>query len=376
MSKELLTIYHFIKGKSGKEEETKIFSDTPEANCDLRSYSPDDLVSIIKQSFLDLSNEAFEYEKQLIKLEADVRKHLKSQFQMKLYIDNIEGNTLTKDLELKKANNMISGLIENSKILEKENEELRKSIKEYENEIYYLKDSLSSIKTSPIKIKNNSNINGPPMLRNQSKIEKSPQKENVIGLNNLASTSGNFYQSIKSNIKKVQNNIKDKKYQNFTQSQHINNPTAISSTIEPLNENNENHELKRKNTGYFENIQAANNKLLKNSVLSDAFKSNSCGPVKDDFNIVKNKNEDNYLPYSKNFLNRSNSKFKINSNNLSTVVKSNSKTNSLDYNKNETFGKVKNEIMSVLSSSAMDLLMINKKKSTKKSNLIPLNNNK
>ena len=94
MSKELLSLYITIQDALNATCQAK--EATPEANSKLRTYSSEELFNLIKDLSLSIIKDSTEYEKELIKLESDIRKHLKSQFQMKLYIDSIEYNLQTK----------------------------------------------------------------------------------------------------------------------------------------------------------------------------------------------------------------------------------------------------------------------------------------
>lgn len=99
---------------------------------------------MIKTRFLEIILDSKKYQKQLIKLEADIRKHIKAQFQMKLYIDHADASIATKDFELNKLKDEIQKLESHNKNLMSQLNDmtnkagtLEEEIKEYKNSYNY-----------------------------------------------------------------------------------------------------------------------------------------------------------------------------------------------------------------------------------------------
>ena len=252
MSKELLSLYMTIQDALDATSQAK--ESTPEANSKLRTYSTEELFKLIKDLSLSIIKDSTEYEKELIKLESDIRKHLKSQFQMKLYIDSIESNLQTKDIEIKKlteklaeANKKIGSLEEESANKSKNISSLEQSIKEKERET---KDLIKP-NNPPLHSKQLS-LNIHDKQKAMQNITNSKINKNTVFNDNFKSSKGfidgkttsiDFNSSINNNAITIDSLIKKNTSVNFHTIYHHTNANHItigsSSKIKDLdNQNN------------------------------------------------------------------------------------------------------------------------------------------
>lgn len=150
---------------------------------------------MIKEAFFALAKEASEYEKQLIKVEADVRKHLKSQFQMKLYLDNLESSAFEKDKEISTLKDKVTSIM--------------KSLKDYEikytdclNKIQNLEEEVSLLRKKNYQAPEEALTDGFPINKDYEKKHKQVHSLNFNELSNSGSNLFNF----KNNPKQAINN--------------------------------------------------------------------------------------------------------------------------------------------------------------------------
>ena len=202
----------------------------------------DSVVLIIDQITQNNKNERFQtednlnaimindYEKQMIKLEQDIRSHIKVEFQLKIYCENLESRINEFERLVEEQAKEKAKFIESHQISLNTINLLQDKICNYDEEIKELKNQIKSYSTvNNISIRNNNTIH---LLNDKSKIASLKKRENdnvSIGLFNRSPSPVDKIEKI--NKIKNGNLIVDKKKLNKSSSINFNqNNTRFSNT--------------------------------------------------------------------------------------------------------------------------------------------------